>query len=192
MWSLQLTLVHSCCSHQRMQEQRRVSTSHMCVTVGCCFPQAGGIQGLMASQLLEALGCFRSCEKLGRQQWRGEKVKAWVSVILFLLPSFAQVLPSFLWTSRQAALSIKMFKEIMIMTKQFWRHYFYYQVLTGKEHYKTSYLLNWSNEKLLLIAHVASGWKKKENAEFADCEYAILKELQAMMYVAASLCLGFN
>lgn len=124
MWSLQLTLVHSCCSHQSMQEQKRVSTSHMHVTVGCCFPQAGGIQGLVACQLLEALGCLRSCEKHGRQQWWGKKVKARVSVILFLLPSFAQALPSFLWTSRQAALSIKMFKEITRMTKQFWRHYF--------------------------------------------------------------------
>lgn len=133
MWSLQLTLVHSCCSHQGMQEQRMVSTSHVCVTVGYCFPQAGSIiQGLVASQLLDALGSFCSCVEAWKAavEASGEKAKARISVILFLLSSCAQVLPSFLWTSRRAALSIQVFKEIMIMMKHFLRHYFYYQVLT--------------------------------------------------------------
>lgn len=90
----------------------------MRVTVGYCFPQAGGIiQDLVASQLLEALGSFCSCVeawKAAVEVSRG-KVKARVSVILFLLSSFAQVLPSFLWTLRQAALSIQVFKEIIMM-----------------------------------------------------------------------------
>lgn len=43
-------------------EDAGAEESHVCHS-RLLFSQAGGIQGLVASQLLEALGSFRSCEK---------------------------------------------------------------------------------------------------------------------------------